>query len=189
MSKEYRMPKLISVGIDPGFSNLGISIVTREGGEYKSIGIKSIQSRKTKIERNQGMRVLEDDARRLTQIYSDLKNLITQYKPDLAGIESFAPQMGKGKGWKAVYGYAASLCVIKELDIPFFTFMAADIKKLIVGKVSSSKEDVRRVIEEKFIVDVEWPGPKSKLEHQGDATAAALLAILERDRLKKQLCM
>jgi len=179
---------IISIGIDPGFANIGMSIVAKRGSQFFSLGFVTFTTKKDKIERTQGIRVADDDVRRTSEIYLAVKEAATLNEVQLAGIESFAPFTGKG-GWKATLGYAAAICALRSLDIPIYTFSPGDIKVLITDKKSSTKQDVRDYIESRYIKDINWPGPKTKLEHQGDATAAAILVIVERDRLRKQLCI
>ncbi len=167
---------LTTITIDPGFSACGYGIIQREQGvdTVRELGVFRTKKSPKK------MRVLqnEDNFSRAREIGEGLYDLFHVYDIDVITFEAFSlPQ----KGSKPVivkmtlpYGLLAMLSVV--YDVPVVMCTPQHVKKIVCGRVSASKEQVREVMIERYKEDAaierfrsEYPA--SLHEHAFDALA------------------
>ncbi len=71
------------------------------------------------------------------------------------------------------------ICSMSELfKIPIVQVAPVEVKKKLTGRKDSSKEDVRSAIERLYPETVKmWNEAKTKVEHESDATGAAIASL------------
>lgn len=122
-------------GIDPGIERLGYAIVDFEGSSMKpvSYGLISTSSETAKPER-------------LYQIYRDLHELSTKYRPDYASIETliFAKNVKTALTVSEVRGVILLLCAQEK--IPVYEFTPLQVKIAVTSYGRSSKSQMEQAI-------------------------------------------
>ena len=167
------MPKKAKVilGIDPGSSITGYSLIANQDGKNSLIGYGAIRI-PAKIDLSQ----------KLKKIYDSVLKLIYQHSPDeLAIEEAFYSKNVKST---MVIGQArgAAILAAGQAGIPVTEYSPREIKRSIVGVGSASKSQVQYMV--KNLLNLrEVPHP----EDAADALAIALChahKIESKERLK-----
>lgn len=188
------------MGIDPGFAELGISIVEKVGLEG-SFGVKllrNVTTRPTPKKDLKNMRKTIDDLRRYREIADVLRHIMIHYRPYSVGVEVFTPMRGKQtEKWTgqntgsmkalAVYGGVIFSSIFSDLFVS--CYLPSDVRRRFCEGDSGKKIDVENVLRAKvddfdrLINDI----PKSKREHVTDATAHAILVMEEAEQVRQEM--
>ncbi len=157
------------LGIDPGLAITGWSIVDFDkDGKPMAVNYGAILTEK-------GLSV----SSRLKEIYIDMKSIISQYSPDLCGIETLlfynnaktAIVVGEARG--------VVLLSLEESHIPILEFTPLQVKSSISGYGKADKRQVQENV--KMICNLEEiPKP----DDVADAIAVAI-ACFDRYRVEK----
>lgn len=128
--------KIRILGIDPGTARLGFAILDYDKtNKIDLIDCGVIETSKD-----------DSDAFRLTEIRSDLKSLIDDYKPEFVAIE----ELFFFKNLKTVIpvaqarGVILEICQSKKLQI--FEYTPLEMKKIITGNGMASKDLVSEIV-------------------------------------------
>jgi len=149
---------LIILGIDPGSHNCGYGILQIEKRKIVAAGCDVVQVKPTL-----------DLAERLKIIHQEISKVITEYKPDIAAVESIF----YGKNIKSAFtlGHARGVILLSlaEADIPIAEYSPREVKKSVVGNGNASKEQVEYMV--KKIINLK---EKPVTQDATDALAVAL---------------
>jgi crossover junction endodeoxyribonuclease RuvC len=149
---------LIILGIDPGSYNVGYGILQVEKRKIVAAGCDTIVI-KSKIQL----------AQRLTQIHSEIDKVISEYKPDMAVIETIF----YGKNIKSAFtlGHARGVIMLAlaQHNIEIAEYSPREVKKSVVGNGNASKEQVLYMVQKILNLSA-----KPKTEDAADALAIAL---------------
>jgi len=173
--------RLRIVGVDPGFANVGFSILEL----YPEGGMDLVDTRLVTTEPNN--KQADDDQIRLIHIEDEFRSFIDGRDIDILAIEAptagLMPGRGRNGGWGVnpitvrtsalVWGAIHGIC--RDRGIYCVKIGLGDIKKVLCGKKTASKQDVIDVVKEKFPAYDRWPTTK-KVEHVADAVGIALVA-------------
>lgn len=147
------------IGIDPGMAIVGYCVMDFDENE-DSLDVVTCGSIQTDKNRTNSERLLE--------IYQDIKELITMYKPDCASVE----ELFFFKNAKTVIPVAQArgvlLMALEEAGIESFGYTPMVIKQTITGYGRATKDEVSNMV--KLILDADVP----KLDDTADAIAAAI---------------
>jgi len=150
---------VIVVGVDPGLIATGYGVIRTSGAACRLIEAGVIRTDKA-----------DPLERRVLKIYSDIRDVISEFKPAAAVVEELyshyehpmtATLMGHARG---VMFLAAA-----EAGIPVFSYAATRIKKALTGSGTAGKAQVQRMVRKLLGV----AGPIQP-DHVSDALAAAL---------------
>lgn len=121
----------IIIGIDPGSRRTGYGIIRLEGNRhiYLTSGHINLISYPTN--------------ERLRQIFLDLQEIISVYKPQEAAIEQVFMQDNPNSALKL--GQARGAAIV-ALSIPFAEYSARQVKKSVVGNGAADKEQVQYMV-------------------------------------------
>lgn len=169
------------IGIDPGFANLGISLIEMDHNERLYLLEGEVVSTK-KATSKARIRACDDLARRGSEItdvlnrFMSVDGVIAVACEGLLGsgaIGGAHSRMLMGYGWGLVQGAAAAR------SLPLLQTGPKAVKKALCGNVSASKTDVasaacRRVTGLEGALE---GLTKSKREHLADAAAAAIVCL------------
>lgn len=149
---------MIILGIDPGSYNVGYGILQINKRKIIAAGCDTlIVNRKT------------DLAHRLTEIYKGIDKIISEYKPDIAAVETIF----YGKNIKSAFtlGHArgVAMLAIAQHDIQIAEYSPREVKKSVVGNGNASKEQVGYMVQKILKLN-----NKPKTEDAADALAIAL---------------
>jgi len=153
---EYKV--LIVLGIDPGVATVGFGIISEKGGVLKP-------QRHGVVTTPAGMRL----ALRLTQIHSDVSELITRFKPDAIAVEELFFNTNLKTAIAVAHGRAAVILAGEEQGIPMFEYTPLQVKKAVAGYGRASKKQVMDMVRRLLSMD-EIPRP----DDAADALAVAI---------------
>lgn len=149
---------MIIIGIDPGSHVCGYGILQLENNRIVAAGCDVI-----KVNPNL------DLAERLAIIYSEIDQIIDEYKPDIAAVETIF----YGKNIKSAFtlGHArgAILLALAQRKIKIVEYSPREVKKSVVGNGNASKEQVEYMVKKILKIDI-----KPETQDATDALANAL---------------
>lgn len=148
----------IILGVDPGTTTMGYSLIRIEQKNIKLIALGIIELHKIK-----------DHYLKLQRIFERITQLIDQYHPDELSIE--APFFGKNVQSMLKLGRAQGVAIAAALSrsIPIFEYAPRKIKMSITGNGNASKEQVASFLEK--MLDLK------EIPKQLDATDALAAAV------------
>ena len=180
--------KVIIMGIDPGFATAGVCVVEYDFKEnvFGKPELRLFTSKgETKKDRaKHNIRQTTDDIRRLQEMTEFYEGVLNEFKPAVAGIETFAPRPNQGLGWKAAMGVSLAVSMLHVRSIGIYPFISVDIKKGILGKASGSKEEIIAKLKEQFVLG-DLKMAESKLEHVFDALGICIIVKNEVFKVRK----
>lgn len=149
---------MIIIGIDPGSHVCGYGILQLENNRIVAAGCDVIKIDPTL-----------DLAERLAVIYSEIDQVIDEYKPDIAAVETIF----YGKNIKSAFtlGHArgAILLALAQRKIKIVEYSPREVKKSVVGNGNASKEQVEYMVKKILKIDI-----KPETQDATDALANAL---------------
>lgn len=149
---------MIIIGIDPGSHVCGYGILQLENNRIVAAGCNVIKIDSTL-----------DLAERLAVIYAEIDQVIDEYKPDIAAVETIF----YGKNIKSAFtlGHArgAILLALAQRKIKIVEYSPREVKKSVVGNGNASKEQVEYMVKKILKIDI-----KPKTQDATDALANAL---------------
>ncbi|MDH7604389.1 MAG: crossover junction endodeoxyribonuclease RuvC [Melioribacter sp.] len=146
------------LGVDPGTITTGYGIIDFDKNEIVYIASGTIQ-----------IPITKDFGPRLEKIYDELYKIIKKYKPTEFALETAFYGKNVQSALKIGYARGVSLLAAVHNKLHINEYSPREIKKSIVGKGSSSKEQVQYMI--KKICSIK----KSKMKFdESDAIAVAV---------------
>mgnify|MGYP004441944199 CR=1 FL=1 len=129
------MKEEIVLGIDPGTSVMGYSIVRKMGKKVEVLEMDVLKL-STKVELSTRMKT----------IFDFVIEKIDTYKPDMIALE--APFFGKNVQSMLKLGRVQGICIAAGLSkqIPFTEFPPKRVKQSITGNGNASKEQVAKML-------------------------------------------
>ena len=172
------------LGIDPGFSSLGIAVLSIPGGGglpkvcFKEADVLRTQKDKKKV------LVWDDNVKRCQRIHAFLSDLCDKNNFLMFAVEAESwtrmpsdKQLGLARG--VIYSVAATR------DIPIIQITAKDVKHFLTGSKRASKEDVLSALQERTNLGEELAElPRGQWQHAADAAGCSLYAW-ERSELAR----
>lgn len=149
------------IGIDPGTAIVGYGIIDCENGRNKLITSGSIRTDKNL-----------SDAERLQEIESDLNQIISQYKPDIASVEKLFFFKNQKTIISVAQGRGVILATLAKAGVKIYEYTPLQIKLAITGYGKATKDDVAEMVK-KFIEYTFFP----KLDDSADAIAMAVCHV------------
>jgi crossover junction endodeoxyribonuclease RuvC len=161
---------LIILGIDPGSQNVGYGILQIENKIIVAAGCDVIKV-------NPGWPL----EKRLQKIYQKISEVIQEYKPDIAAVETIF--YGKNIRSAFTLGHARGVILLAlsqgKLDINEYS--PREVKRSVVGNGNASKEQVEYMVQKILNLKI-----KPETQDATDALAIALCQLnKERFRIKK----
>ena len=126
---------MIILGVDPGVATVGFGIISQSGGNPSP-------HRHGVITTPAGMRL----ALRLTQIHSDVSELIEAFKPDAIAIEELFFNTNLKTAVSVAHGRAAVILAGEKYAIPMFEYTPLQVKKAVTGYGHASKKQVMDMV-------------------------------------------
>lgn len=145
------------IGIDPGTLNVGFGIVEEDGNALRFIAGGCIKARG------------EDIAQRLVTIHHGLAEVLQEYRPQEAGVETVftghnpktAIAIGEGRG--------VVLLTLAEAGLRIAGYEPSVVKRAVTASGKAAKEQVLRMVQ--VLLNLAQP-PES--DHEADALALAI---------------
>jgi crossover junction endodeoxyribonuclease RuvC len=105
---------------------------------------------------------------RLVQIHRGIKDIVTTYEPEEAGIETVYFSKNSKSAIPVAQARGVVLYTLASLGVPFAEYTPLELKQAVVGNGRAEKIQVQHVIKMIFNL-AELPKP----DHASDALAAA----------------
>ena len=146
------------LGIDPGYAILGYGIIEQQESRYSVCCYGAITT-------DAGL----DMPNRLKNLYSELMEIITEYKPDVVAIEALF--FNKNTKTALLVGQARGVAILcgANSGLPVFDYTPLQVKQGIVGYGRADKKQVQVMV--KTILNLN-EGPKP--DDTADALAVAI---------------
>ena len=147
---------MIILGIDPGSRITGYGIIKsiKQEQQYLTSGCIKITSK--------------DLGYKLKQIYDDLLQIITQYKPQQISIEKIFVHKNANSALKLGQARGAAIVAAATIGIPIHEYSARQIKQAVVGFGNADKKQIQSMVQTILSLD------KSPQEDAADALAIAM---------------
>ena len=144
------------LGIDPGSRKTGFGVLDFADNKPRYVTSGTVRSAGGSF------------PERLKQIYSSVREIVSEYEPDIVAIESVFMHRNAGSALKLGQARSAALCATFEFDVEVFEYAPREIKQAIVGTGAASKQQVQHMIVRLLRLD------GAPAEDAADALAAAL---------------
>ena len=151
---------MIIIGIDPGLARVGYGIIEFKNKNTKLLDCGIIETNKNKKEEN-----------RLYEIYSDLKELINKWNPDIAAVEKFFFYKSSTT-ISVVQARGVIMMTLGSFNIPISEYAPAQIKLTVTGSGKASKKEILDAV--MFSLKLDY-APKP--DDSADALAIALTKL------------
>ena len=146
------------LGIDTGFAITGFSVIDYEGNKFKLITSGAILT-----EAHTSFPL------RLEQIYNQLNQIITEYKPDAMAIEELFFNNNAKTAINVAQARGVILVTAKLNKVPIYEYTPLQVKQAVVGYGRADKMQVQRMV--KMILNEE---NLPKLDDTTDSMAMAI---------------
>ena len=147
------------LGIDPGLRHTGWGVIEQTGARLAHIAHGVIQP-DPKM----------DLASRLAEIFSDVSDLVENYRPDVSGIEETLVNAGYRNALKLGQARGAAMAALAITGVHVAEFAPRKIKLAVVGTGGADKEQVA------FMVKRLLPRAGEMKSDAADALACAICA-------------
>ena len=151
------------LGIDPGLARVGYGVIDTTGGVQKMLDCGIIR---TDAGRSEGQRMVE--------IAGDLRQLIRQWRPELAAVEKFFFYRSSNT-ISVVQARGVVIMTLARFEIPIVEFPPMQIKLAVAGFGHAQKDEVLEAVMRELSL-TEPPRP----DDAADALAAALTGWFQR---------
>ena len=145
------------LGIDPGLTSTGYGIIDVVGHDFKAVEGGVVRTKS-----DQPM------AERLYAIYSVIRDVIAEFKPDEVAVEDLHARFAKTA---LLLGHARGVAVMAagEAKLPVFDYQPTRAKNLVTGSGRADKEQMKQAIS----MHLGTPDA-AKNEHVADAFSIAI---------------
>ena len=146
------------LGIDPGIATVGFGVIDAQRGaqRYVSCGVISTPAH-TSL------------SSRLDQIYSDLEELFTAFRPEAVSVEELFFNTNITTGIAVAHGRGVILLAAYRHNIPVFEYTPLQVKQSVVGYGRAEKRQVIDMVQR----ILRLPAP-AKPDDASDALALAI---------------
>lgn len=146
------------LGIDPGLTSTGYGLIDVVGRDFKAV--------EGGVVRTKSDQPMEQ---RLYSIYSVIRDVIAEFKPDEVAVEDLHARFAKTA---LLLGHARGVAVMAagEAKIPVFDYQPTRAKNLVTGSGRADKEQMKQAI----VMHLPNSPDVIKNEHVADAFSIAI---------------
>ncbi len=123
------------LGIDPGSGIIGFGVVDKAGRQPKMLGAGVIRTK-----------IGEDTAVRLLEAYQGMKEIIEEFKPDVAAVEKLFFVQNVTTGMKVSQARGVILLALAEANIPIYEYAPNEIKMSMTGYGHAKKAQIQEMV-------------------------------------------
>ncbi len=168
-----------AVGMDPSFTHFGL--VAIELSSWWPAGIQTIVTAKS--DKKLGLRVSDDDTRRLELLLAGLHSFLTRFPPAVICCETPSSGAQSADALKGLAYAKALACAAKVFhEVPTVWLLPGEVKQRVGGSLLATKAHLADVVKAgasrkgRPWKEAQWDRTKARSEHQFDAAAAVLAA-------------
>jgi crossover junction endodeoxyribonuclease RuvC len=144
------------LGIDPGSRLTGFGIIDIEGDRVRPVHFGVIKAGTGEF------------TGRLGIIFSGIRDLVSEYRPDEAAVETVFVSHNASSAIKLGQARGAAVCAVIDSDIPVAEYSPRSVKQAIVGRGAADKVQVQHMV--RVLLGLS----ESPQEDAADALAVAL---------------
>jgi len=175
---------MIVFGVDPGLAHLGVAVAKLGPTQFRITYVISTE----RSDRKRKIRSVDDSTARLQSLSRELETLLDDYRPALLACEAPSYPRDAGTAAKIGMSWGAVVALAEARGIPVLVFTPQECKKALCGRISATKDEVQRKLEELYPgIGALWPrgarGGTALIEHAADA-AAAIHAALKTNEVR-----
>jgi len=130
------------LGIDPGTAITGFGVIDYDGGKFKFVDAGAIRTHK-----EQPMN------ERLSTIYDEINELLTEFKPDVMSIEllffarnvTTAMTVGQSRG--------IVILAATKAKVPVFEYTPMQVKQAVTGYGKAEKKQIQEMVKQLLKLD------------------------------------
>lgn len=149
---------MIILGIDPGIATIGFGVINASNNKQTLLRCGVIRT-------EAGQRL----SCRLSQIYSDVTELITLYRPDAMAVEELFFNTNLKTGISVAHGRGVLILAGEEQHVPMFEYTPLQVKQTVAGYGRAGKKQVMEMVR-RLLSLTEMPRP----DDAADALAIAI---------------
>ncbi len=153
------------LGIDPGTAITGYAVVEEQGADLRLLVVGALQT------------PADDDlSQRLQAIYRGLRQVIAEYQPEAAGVESLFFSKNVRTAMAVGHARGVILLAIADAGLRLSEYTPLEVKQAITGYGSADKRQVQEMV--KMLLHL------STIPKPDDAADAAAIAVCTLHRSK-----
>ena len=146
------------MGIDPGIATIGFGVIDCDGNNMTMVRYGAITTpAKTSL------------SSRLSQIYSDMNELIKTFSPDAVAIEELFFNTNLTTGISVAHGRGVIILACEQNGLPMYEYTPLQIKQAITGYGRAEKRQMMDMV--KRLLDLK---ETAKPDDASDALAVAI---------------
>lgn len=169
------MKSIVVMGVDPGLANLGYALVELSTSK---IGVLRVEDKPilgfigTELsDKKRGVRVSDDNTRRARELYEPLASLIKAHDVKVICAEAMSYPRSSSASHKMGISWGIIVGLSCQFTLPITQASPTEIKKMVCGNGSASKEDIQKTLATQHDLDLDLFA-KTKREHPFDALGA-----------------
>lgn len=162
------------LGIDPGFSALGLAAVDLLPDGEALLAAWVVTTEKSSQKRE--VRASDDNLVRAQQLGVALEGAIRKYRPVALACEAMSYTRMASVAHKVGMAWGTIAALASMHGLPVVQASPQEVKKALCDAKTASKEEVILAIETRF-PSIEWPSQKGLREHAADAVAAVVACL------------
>ena len=125
---------MIILGIDPGSRTTGFGLIQSQKGQAQYLACGCIRTQSDVL------------AERLQSIYQGITDLVQQYRPDTAAIESVFMHRNADSALKLGHARGAAMVACSNHSLSIAEYTARQIKQSVVGYGNADKSQVQHMV-------------------------------------------
>jgi crossover junction endodeoxyribonuclease RuvC len=137
------MPRVITLGIDPGTAICGFGVVSLEDGAVRMVDAGCIRTPSD-----------AEDATRLEQLHDALRKLVAQHRPQRIGVERLFFQRNVQTAMAVGQARGVALLVAARARVPIDEPTPNEVKQAICGNGAADKSQVAAMVERLLAVSL-----------------------------------
>lgn len=170
------MKSIFLLGIDPGFANLGYSILELTAS-WKKLQVAGVLCTE-KSDKKRKVLAADDNVRRARQIAAVLENLVQTNSVSVICAESMSFPRNASAAAKMAMSWGIIASITERLRLPLLQVSPQELKMAVCGKKSATKEEVQASIKRQLSVEKFLSGTARSLhEHAYDSVGATLACL------------
>ncbi len=123
------------LGIDPGSGIIGFGVIEKGQRKPSMLGAGVIRTK-----------VGDETAMRLLEVYEGMKELIEEFKPDVAAVEKLFFVQNVTTGMKVSQARGVILLALAEAKIPIYEYAPNEIKMAMTGYGHAKKAQIQEMV-------------------------------------------
>jgi Holliday junction resolvasome RuvABC endonuclease subunit len=169
------------IGIDTGFSALGLAEVTLLPAEEIVRRVAVVRTKPSNKKR--GVRVSDDNVRRICELGAAIAPWLSRGVIAVCVEAQSWPQKASPKNSRAMaYPWGVVGALAGERGIPILQASTKEIKQIVTGNGGATKKQVQAALEARY-GEIDWPTQTTLHEHAADALGA-IVACLDHSTIQ-----